>query len=286
MARVHIVATVVAIVTVVTSGAFATLNFAGLAARTGVNGSFHDMNYYAPIKGGHPEKFERVCVFCHTPHNADVNEPGSLPTPGGNSNFAPLWNHDKSQLTFSPYQWATPANLEFTINDPLVGPSRLCMSCHDGSIAVDQHGAAVPQTGTIRISGKRAVGNSGDLSTTHPIGFDYVNARTQRNRTAINGSALATPVSEIMYETNTFAIDIVINPDPNSTTYNSVTRQGTRTIASTLYNGRIMTCATCHEVHNKENATQAVSTDGSPTPNYFLYAKVQNSLICLSCHVK
>jgi cytochrome c553 len=284
MSRVQLVATIVATVTIVSSGAFATLSFAGLGARTGIAGSFHDMNYYAPTKGGRAEKFERVCVFCHTPHNADVNAPDSLPTPGGNANYAPLWNHDRSQLTFTPYQWATPANQEFTINDPLVGPTRLCMSCHDGSIAVDQHGSAMPQIGTIKISGKRSIGSG--LTTTHPIGFDYVNARTLRNRTAINGIALPTQVSEIIPETNAFATDIVINTDSNSNTYNSVTRAGTRTIASALYNGKIMTCATCHEVHNKENAIQAVATDGSPTPNYFLYAKLQNSLICLSCHVK
>jgi hypothetical protein len=65
-----------------------------------------------------------------------------------------------------------------------------------------------------------------------------------------------------------------------------VTRAGSRTIKSTLYNGSIMTCATCHEVHNKENAAQDAATDGSATPNYFLYAKESNSLICLSCHVK
>jgi cytochrome c553 len=269
----------VALVTVAVSAA-ATVSFAGMGARTGVNGSFHDMNYYAPTKGGVQEKYERVCVYCHTPHNAVVNEPGN------NSNFLPLWNHDLTQLTYTPYQWATPDNLPFTITDPLIGPTRLCMSCHDGSIAVDQHGPAMPQVGTIKLTGTRAIGSGGDLTTTHPIGFDYVAARTGRNITSAGGNVLTTQVLEITPETSAFATDITINANANSNVYNSIERKGSRTIASTLYNGKYMTCATCHEVHNKENAIQAAATDGSATPNYFLYAKEQQSLICLSCHQK
>jgi hypothetical protein len=272
-------AALVALATVAV-GAAATVSFAGMGARTGVNGSFHDMNYYAPTKGGTQEKYERVCVFCHTPHNAVVTEPGN------NSNYLPLWNHDLTQLTFTPYQWATPDNVPFTINDPLVGPSRLCMSCHDGSIAVDQHGPAMPRVGTIKLTGTRAIGSGGDLTTTHPIGFDYVAARKGRNITAINTVELTSHVEEIVDESSAFATVITINTDSSSNVYNKVDRNGSRTILSTLYNGKMMTCATCHEVHNKENAIQAAATDGSATPNYFLYAKEQNSLICLSCHIK
>jgi len=52
-----------------------------------------------------------------------------------------------------------------------------------------------------------------------------------------------------------------------------------------------MTCATCHEVHNKDNAKQANfngvnGSDASAAPNFFLYAPEKDSLICLSCHVK
>jgi len=270
----------VAALAAVAVGAVASVSFAGMGARTGVNGSFHDMNSYAPTKGGVQEKYERVCVFCHTPHNAVVNEPGN------SANFLPLWNHDLTQLTFTPYQWATPLNKTLTITDPLTGPSRLCMSCHDGSIAVDEHGPAMPNVGSIKLSGTRAIGNGGDLTTTHPIGFDYELAATTRNLTAVNGNTLGTPVSEIVTSNNSFATAITINPNPNDNTYNAVERKGTRTIKSVLYNDTIMTCATCHEVHNKENAAQAPATDGTATPNYFLYAKEQNSLICLSCHVK
>jgi hypothetical protein len=268
---------IVAILVGAAIAAGGTAAYAGMGAKTGVNGSFHDMNYYAPTKGGAKEKYERVCVYCHTPHNAVVKDPND---PLG-VNFLPLWNHDFSTNTFLAYNWATPDNTPFTIADPLVGPSRLCMSCHDGSIAVDQHGPAMPRVGNIKLTGNRAIGHDGDLTTTHPIGFDYVAARTGRNIT-VGGNA----VTEVVNENTPFASAITINADANSNVYNTVTRNGSRTIKSTLYNGQMMTCATCHEVHNKENAAQAPATDGSATPNYFLYAKEQQSLICLSCHVK
>jgi len=266
----------VAIIAVAAIAASATMAFAGMQARSGVNGSFHDMNAYAPTKGGTPEKYERVCVYCHTPHNAVVNDPSD---PLGVS-FLPLWNHDFSPLTYNTYQWATPDNLPLTVTDPLVGPSRLCMSCHDGVTAVDQHGPAMPAAGTVLLSGDRAIGrNNGDLTDDHPIGFSYIDALAR------NIGPGGTTLEEVVDPSEAFATAIAISAD-NS--YNLVTRGGTRTIQSTLYNSSIMTCASCHEVHNKENATQAPVADGSgdPTPNYFLYAKEQYSLICLSCHIK
>jgi cytochrome c553 len=265
--------------------ASASASFAGKGAATGVNGSFHDMNSYAQSVNGTRENYERVCVYCHTPHNAVVKDPND---PMG-VNFLPLWNHDFSTLTYTAYNWATPDNTGLTIADPLVGPSRLCMSCHDGATAVDQHGPASPMTGGIKLSGNRAVGRGGDLTDDHPIGFDYIAAKNARNITQAGAGAPGSiAVKEIVPETEAFATNITnsLAGEQGAAKYNTVDRLGTRTIKSTLYNGSIMTCASCHEVHNKENATQAPAFNGFQTPNYFLYAKEQNSLICLSCHVK
>ena len=267
----------VALLAVTAIAASATFVFAGMPAATGVNGSLHDMNFYAPTKGGAPEKYNRVCVYCHTPHNAVVNDPND---PLG-VNFLPLWNHDFTPLTYTAYNWATPDNTPYTIADPLIGPSRLCMSCHDGATAVDQHGPAMPNAGGIKLSGDRAVGRNGDLTDDHPIGFDYVAARQGRNMLP---DGTPRTVNEIVPENEAFATSITESNAQG--TYNSVVRNGTRLISSTLYNGTIMTCASCHEVHNKENATQMPAADGSATPNYFLYAQEYKSLICLSCHVK
>ena len=151
--------------------------YAGMPAATGVNGSIHDMNMYS---GATDDVYGRVCVFCHTPHNA-VKDPSGLGTEP-----LPLWNHTLPATTYQPYQWATPENLGLTISDPLTGPSRLCMSCHDGVIAVDQHGPSAPFNGspTAVLTGRGNIGGSGaqdGLFNDHPIGFNYDDAETARN---------------------------------------------------------------------------------------------------------
>lgn len=258
--------------------AAATLSYAGLPARTGVNGSLHDMNAYNAVAGrGNQDQYNRVCVFCHTPHNATVNEPGSQ------TNFLPLWGNELTQKVQDPYQWATPANQALAI-DNLVGPSRLCMTCHDGTLAIDAHVSnGQANNGNFKLSGSRAIGsNDSLLGKTHPIGFSYDDAVAARNL-ASSGAAGSNQVDEIVPKTEQFATAVVASSTQG--TYNTVTRNSNRTIASVLFNGSILTCATCHEVHNKENAVQDAAVTGA-TPNYFLYAKEKESLICLSCHIK
>lgn len=259
---------------------------AGLPAATGVNGSLHDMNKFV---GGNADSMGRVCVFCHTPHHAESNL--------GQTNTAPLWNRDATQLNYQAYQWVTPANMgtdadpiAFEIMDPLAGPSRLCMSCHDGVVAVDQHGPAMAQTGSRVVSARANLGS--DLTQTHPIGFSYTDIRTRRN--AIAGVTSGGD-SEIVDPEKGFAESITITADTaaNQGTYNNVVRKtgANKRIKDVLFGGTIMTCASCHEVHNKENVSQKPynglhGKDTSKAPNYFLYAQEDQSLICLSCHVK
>jgi hypothetical protein len=249
--------------------ATATMSFAGMNARTGVNGSFHDMNV---VSGTTPDAYGRVCVFCHTPHNAKVTGVDA-------TERLPLWNKTVSVATYAPYQWATPANLAAagSIADPLVGPSRLCVTCHDGSIAVDTHGPAAPEVGILKLTGNRAIGSGANLESTHPIGFSYTDALARN----VAAAGPINAVVELALPTERFATAVA----SSETGYTTVTRDGQRTIESVLFNGAIMTCATCHEVHNKENVAMPVGTNGI-TPNYFLYAPQAGSAICLSCHVK
>ncbi|GFO53095.1 cytochrome c [Geomonas sp. Red276] len=302
-----------ALTVVAAAGCLAVANFAfgGIPAGTGVNGSLHDMTV---VVGTNADAMGRVCVFCHTPHHAQSTKTASTTT--GSTAIYPLWNHDiPSDAGYTPYAWATPMNTKddqgnsFTITDPLAGPSRLCMSCHDGAIAIDQHGDAMASAPTTFIGnvntglglGRGQLGK--DLTQTHPIGFDYVAIAAWRNAHANNGfdNADGTKSTEIVTAEHTYATQVATNGTVQGV-YNTVTRApaGNKTIGDNLYNSKIMTCATCHEVHNKENATQDPFTDGGTktlslagtktfamtAPNYFLYAKQTASLICLSCHVK
>jgi hypothetical protein len=255
------------------TAASATVSFAGQTPGTGVNESMHDITYLGATLGFYnQDDFQRVCVFCHTPHNALPN--GSVP--------APLWNHAQSNVNLAPYTWAAPANLPIAFNaDPLVGPSRLCMACHDGVTAVDSHGSAGSSNNGNHVMTSHytdGLGNDAkrfinDLGVTHPIGFLYQDAINARN----TGGA-----TEIVTPDQHFLTTVPANPDTHLRTGFV---QGSKAINDTLYSG-YMTCASCHEVHNTNNVASTAGIHSGITPNYFLWAPEQKSTICLSCHIK
>jgi hypothetical protein len=197
----------------------------------------------------------------------------------------PLWNHTLPETTdWQSYVWATPLNSGLA-QDPLIGPSRLCMSCHDGVIAIDQHGPAMAQDGTNAIgngdpTSTKNIGNSTkDLTNDHPIGFSW-DAALQARNISWGGGAYST--KEIAEKGERFVTALVA---PSGNLYPNHARNGKRTVGDVLYNGDIMTCASCHDVHNKDNVQPSVNNSGLPV-NYFLWADQNESMICLSCHIK
>ena len=75
----------------------------------------------------------QICVFCHTPH-------------GANTAVTPLWNRDLSIATYSTYD---SSSIQADIGPP-GDSSKLCLSCHDGTIAIGSlnvlNGVAAPVT--------------------------------------------------------------------------------------------------------------------------------------------
>lgn len=103
-----------------------------------------------------------LCVFCHTPHNAK-------PTRA-------LWNRELPATTYKLYESST---LEAQLNQP-TGASRLCLSCHDGTLAmgslrVTPKGSRFPLG---PLAGRGSLGT--DLSDDHPISFAYDSALALR----------------------------------------------------------------------------------------------------------
>ena len=120
----------------------------------------------------------QVCVFCHTPHGA-TNSPG-----------APLWNRALSGQTYTTYS-SSSLDAE-TIAGQLAQPagsSKLCLSCHDGTLAISSVNVlggnlnvSVPITGAgpgdtmpagegVLTGFTRNLGT--DLSNDHPISLTY-----------------------------------------------------------------------------------------------------------------
>jgi predicted CXXCH cytochrome family protein len=200
----------------------------------------------------------RVCAFCHTPHHALSDN---------DADYNPLWSHTFTSEVYSEYQSPTLQSADDGI-DVLAGSSRLCMSCHDGAIAVDQHYSF---TGADVRTGdgwnEIAVGAGGDLSNDHPIGFDYaevggtvdMSGGSMTDVTVIGSGDGKDP------EIRGTATPLWGNPD--------------RTVGDLMLdNGTgemIMTCGSCHDVH-----------DTFSVDDYFLVGKQANSEICLTCHIK
>lgn len=101
----------------------------------------------------------RVCIFCHTPHHS---------TPDG-----PLWSRGISE-ELNPYTFYWSTTLKAPSPQLPGRASRLCLSCHDGTIALGQlaKGAWLdPALLAISPAYKSYLGT--DLSRHHPISIEY-----------------------------------------------------------------------------------------------------------------
>ncbi len=114
----------------------------------------------------------RICIFCHSSHNG---------SPEG-----PLWNHETTKTgAFKVYDRETMQGYPQQPN----GATKLCLSCHDGTIAV---GAVKSIAGEIKMHGVGADGeipsakssNFGrDLSGMHPVSIPYTQKTAQGKST-------------------------------------------------------------------------------------------------------
>lgn len=130
---------------------------------------------------------DQVCVFCHTPHNAQ---------PQG-----PLWNRQLSGQTYIEYNSST---LQAFPSQP-TGQSRLCLSCHDGTVALGALGNLPP--GTINdlqssfLSGRASLGI--DLSDDHPISFPYDTALRAADQELESPASIGLPLENTQLQCTT-----------------------------------------------------------------------------------
>jgi predicted CXXCH cytochrome family protein len=148
--------------------------FGGIAMAADIVGSLHDFSSGgAAGQGQGLNASGEICNTCHSPHSPSDATAG------------PLWDHAVTTETFT--QYADPGgSMDATDLTATVGAvSKLCLSCHDGSVAIDAFGGdpGVPTllTGTANVTN--------DLSNDHPISFTYDTALANAD------GELADPVS-------------------------------------------------------------------------------------------
>jgi len=234
----------------------------GVIAKASVIDSKHNLSTSGPgpVKA---TSETQICVFCHTPHGGDQ-------TAG-----APLWNRVMSTATYIPY-----LSSSMDANQPPGSPgasSKVCLSCHDGTLAIGVVGNLNGKVTNISMSGTSGGfmpgglgANTGetrnlgiDLSNDHPISFAYDTTLSS------NDGELRTPPVTIGSTTVVGNRSFGVNP-----TFPLESSQ--------------MQCPTCHDPH--------LSTDKAPkflrglrlqaaAPLGGFYVP-SSDIMCLACHDK
>jgi predicted CXXCH cytochrome family protein len=220
-----------------------------------IAGGPHDLSGGSALRNTNTTIDGQTCIFCHTPH--------------GGSNSIPLWN--RRNPTGAAYQLYTSSTSDVTTTAATVAASvsGACLSCHDGTIAVDvladvnglAFGPAVAFTrqGTAKATYSASTGGSSnvmsgglpflgtDLRNDHPVSIVYETAR-------------AATASE-------FVTQVVNGAKITVGTTNPVPLYGASAATATIE------CASCHNPHNNSLGN-------------FLRKANTGSAICLSCHIK
>ncbi len=253
-------------------------------AGPGIKNTAHDIGNYLNGKGStlHPTE-TRICAGCHTPHHSLT--PDLLTGISNTPEYTPLWAHAVDLNYYDAY--ANPVYNARTdtlrADDTLIGPSRLCMSCHDGVIAVDSYyqpatgvSAFTDNQGSVKMGGGNDFGGNNigigaggvgtfSMARNHPIGFDF-KAFAADNLRTLGG-----------FQSNVATTKTYVNNAQNIT------------VASRLYDdgtgAGYMTCATCHDVHNKKTPDNEGPGTGT-AQFYFTLAPQAGSALCITCHTQ
>jgi predicted CXXCH cytochrome family protein len=155
------------------------ISFPGLIYAQSIVNSKHNLSVNGP--GGMRSSGEtEICLFCHTPHTA-------LPR-------SPLWNRRDPGVTYTLYKSATMQALPGQPD----GTSMLCLSCHDGTIALGSILSRSTVTGfqsgiTTMPAGLSNL--STNLRNDHPVSFLYNSALAMADGQLKPPAAILPPVS-------------------------------------------------------------------------------------------
>lgn len=202
---------------------------------------------------------DRVCVFCHTPHGARTN--------------APLWNRRDSAAYYIPYDSLT---ITAKPGQP-TGSSKLCLSCHDGTIALGDlvsEQTNIPMGGSdVLPPGLSRIGT--DLRDDHPISFSYAQSLSRPQ------GELAPPHSwDPSIKLDAFGMmQCTTCHDPHDNQWDKFL---------VMSNHSASLCRECHRIDNFDSNAHATSTNtwngsGRDLWPHTEYTDVASNA-CMNCH--
>ncbi|MDH3792830.1 MAG: hypothetical protein OEU56_03645 [Rhodospirillales bacterium] len=204
----------------------------------GIVGSPHD--FKAEIWNFRGE----ICRVCHVPHDHALATQYYL--------NGLLWNRGVSAATYTMYNNAWSSSIDNVQSPQPDGISKLCLSCHDGTVAIDQFDTQVggnifmgPEYGDNRVISIFRDGSNIDLRGTHPLSIVYDDT-----------------------------VDTGLRPD--------TTTMGTSGSIADVLDFQKVQCSSCHDVHDEESV---------PGTNLLRVANTaaaggEASGLCLTCHNK
>lgn len=216
-----------------------------------------------------------ICVFCHTPHASNTA-----------SGAPPLWNKALPTSTYTTYSTANSSTIDGEVLS--VGSVSLaCLSCHDGTQAMDNMINA-PGSGGYNASGASLTGatwtganqtagvlkanivtNIGtDLRNDHPVGIQYCGGGITTAGGTCADSDFYAPANATINGTKVWWVDT--SAGTTNTREKTDMILYTRTFTAGV--GPSVECASCHDPHS--------------TNTTFLRIENTNSAVCLSCHNK
>jgi Doubled CXXCH motif (Paired_CXXCH_1) len=236
----------------------------------------HNLSATGPgtVKATGPENTE-ICVFCHTPHGASA-------APG-----APLWNRQlpDNQL-YTVYESASldAQTIAGQLLEQPLGSSKLCLSCHDGTLALGTVNVyAGSRNVTIGLGGTGAGG-------TMPPGGGAITGFTRNLGTDLRNDH---PVS-LTYNSALAAADRELF-DPAIAAHIGLRTPGTRKPVPLEPTGQgaqaQIQCASCHDPHLHDPAASAPIKflrlprfqSVPPVPGAF---NQTGDILCVGCHDK
>ncbi len=249
-----------------------------------------------PIGRNQATNTAEICVFCHTPHGGDTTAP------------VPLWNKRLGTAgapagggTYTTYSTLQTPSLDGT--EAAVGSiSVACLSCHDGSQAMDNvinapgsggvlaDGGGVDGRlwtwtgGTVSVAG-RISGGAGligtDLSNDHPIGIQYCGGGLTGTGTTVTGTCKDSDFVGLQ--------TTLINT--NQVFWVETGGAGKQRTDLPLYQraagglGPMVECGSCHDPHVATGQAGPAGT-GQSSGDTFLRISNASSAVCTACHVK
>lgn len=230
------------------------LNMRGYGSETG------------PMTGGTFNDYRETCVYCHTPHNASTG--------------APLWNRESPSLL--GYEMYSSPNMDaVTSNQAPDGISLGCLSCHDGSVAVD---AVLNKP---KFHDWFDAGVHYRMSPEGGVGSDSCGKCHNRERGAYGGLSGAHDAT-VRYLTKNLKDDHPISIPYPTFSQDSAFNQpliakddGGRTFPNGIqtFNDDKVQCASCHDPHDPDEK----NIEGRDP---FLRTSNRSSALCLTCHQK